>query len=362
MTQNVLVKSFEGSAALPVVPSWRFPVRPTPSYQDVLRDLQYATQAGDVVFAPALKLLLDEAVQLAAEGHKMSAQAYQIRVMAVKVAYQSLLEMETTHAVAKQIQMRQRKLYRDEFWDFLPQAKEFARASDPRILCSDGNVDKALYFAVKRLVDIVVAALLLIAFSPVMLLIAFMIKRDSQGPVIFSQERVGAHQRVRAGVVTWEVRNFRFYKFRSMYRDVDQTLHKEYIERWVQGQAEDSGDKKARFKLSNDPRITPIGHFLRKASLDELPQLFNVLKGDMSLVGPRPVPLYEVNLYQDEHYERLASMPGITGLWQVEGRGHVGFEEQVRLDIQYIYHQSFWYDLKLMFLTIPAVLSARGAK
>jgi lipopolysaccharide/colanic/teichoic acid biosynthesis glycosyltransferase len=147
-----------------------------------------------------------------------------------------------------------------------------------------------------------------------------------------------------------------------MYQDVDQTLHKDYIERWIKGQAEESGDEKARFKLTNDPRITPMGHFLRKTSLDELPQLFNVLKGDMSLVGPRPVPIYEVNLYQDEHYERLASIPGMTGLWQVEGRGHVGFEEQVRLDIQYIYHQSVWYDLKLMFLTIPAVLSARGAK
>jgi len=282
-------------------------------------------------------------------------------VMAVKAAYQALLEMETTHPVARRIQQRQRRLYRDEFWDFLPRIKQ-AEPCEQRILCSDGNVDKAMYFAVKRMVDIVLATLLLIVFSHVMLLIALLIKLDDDGPVFFTQKRVGARQRVRAGVVTWEVRNFRFYKFRSMYQNVDQTLHKQYIERWINGEAEDSGDKKARFKLTNDPRITPIGHFLRKSSLDELPQLFNVLKGDMSLVGPRPVPIYEVNLYQDEHYERLASVPGITGLWQVEGRGHVGFEEQVRLDIQYIHEQSLLYDFKLLFLTIPAVLSARGAK
>jgi len=347
---------------LPAVPSWHLPMRLTLSYRDVMRDLQYAAQAGDETFAPALELVLDEAIELAHESRNFPAQSYQMHLAAVKIAFQSLLEMETTHPVAHRIQKRYQKLYSDNFWNFLPQAAASVDCPDPRILCSAGNVDKSSYFLVKRIVDIALATFLLILFAPLMLVIALLIKHDSEGPVFFTQERVGARQRVRAGVVTWEVRNFRFYKFRSMYQNVDQTIHKEYIGRWIHGQAEDSGDKKARFKLTNDPRITPIGHILRKTSLDELPQLFNVLKGEMSLVGPRPVPIYEVNLYEDAHYERLASLPGMTGLWQVEGRGHVGFEDQVRLDIQYIYHQSVWYDLKLMFLTIPAVLSARGAK
>jgi lipopolysaccharide/colanic/teichoic acid biosynthesis glycosyltransferase len=125
-------------------------------------------------------------------------------------------------------------------------------------------------------------------------------------------------------------------------------------------QASDEGGPK--FKLSNDPRVTRVGHILRKTSLDELPQLVNVLKGEMSLVGPRPLPTYEVAEYQAWHRERLAALPGITGLWQVQGRCEVTFEEQVQMDIEYVRNQSLWQDIKILLSTIPAVVSGRGAE
>ncbi|MGH9896190.1 MAG: sugar transferase, partial [bacterium] len=118
----------------------------------------------------------------------------------------------------------------------------------------------------------------------------------------------------------------------------------------------------ARFKLSNDPRVTRVGRVLRRMSLDELPQLFNVLKGEMSLVGPRPVPLYEVAEYGESDTERLAALPGITGLWQVRGRAEIPFSEMVRLDCEYVRNQSLWLDLKILAATIPAVVSGRGAR
>ena len=222
--------------------------------------------------------------------------------------------------------------------------------------------ERPFYFACKRCLDVVLAMLLLILSSPLMLLIAILIKLDTPGPVIFVQERVGARRRCKDGRTIWEIRTFPFYKFRSMVKDADQSIHKAYIEAFVEGRAVASDAAGGIFKLTNDPRVTRIGWILRKTSLDELPQLVNVLKGDMSLVGPRPVPTYEVATYDARHWKRLAVLPGITGLWQVKGRCQVSFEDMVRIDIEYIDNQSLWLDLKILFLTILAVLSGRGAE
>jgi lipopolysaccharide/colanic/teichoic acid biosynthesis glycosyltransferase len=209
--------------------------------------------------------------------------------------------------------------------------------------------------------DLVLAISLLIILLPLMLLIAILIKLDTPGPIFFVQERVGARRRQRDGQTSWEIHSFPFYKFRSMVQDADQSLHQAYIRVWVEGRASASTASGAKFKLANDPRVTRVGKLLRKTSLDELPQLVNVLKGEMSLVGPRPVPTYEVAQYHARHYRRLAALPGITGLWQVKGRCQVSFEEMVDMDIEYIHDQSLWMDIKILALTIPAVVSGRGA-
>lgn len=219
--------------------------------------------------------------------------------------------------------------------------------------------DRSLYFSCKRCVDVVLATLLLILLSPLMLLIAVLVRLDTPGPVIFVQERVGARRRSRDGRTIWEIRHFPFYKFRSMVRDADQSVHQAYIKAYVEGRV---GPSDAKFKLTDDPRVTRVGQILRKTSLDELPQLVNVLKGEMSLVGPRPLPTYEVAQYQPWHRERLAALPGITGFWQVKGRCQVSFEEQIHMDIEYVRNRSLWLDIKILFLTIPAVLSGRGAE
>jgi lipopolysaccharide/colanic/teichoic acid biosynthesis glycosyltransferase len=230
------------------------------------------------------------------------------------------------------------------------------------IILDNTSRNRFMYFACKRCMDVLIATMLLVLLSPLMLLIAVLIKLDTPGPVIFVQERVGARQRCKNGRRVWEAQNFPFYKFRSMVRDADQSLHQAYIEAWVEGHVKASDVARVKFKLTDDPRVTGVGRVLRKTSLDELPQLINVLKGEMSLVGPRPVPTYEVAKYEARHYERLATQPGITGLWQVNGRCQVSFEEMIRMDIEYIRHQSLWLDIKILFLTIPAVLSGRGAE
>ncbi|MFL5735304.1 MAG: sugar transferase [Chloroflexia bacterium] len=225
-----------------------------------------------------------------------------------------------------------------------------------------GDRDKPFNFYCKRVIDVSLAMLLLILLSPVILLIAIVIKLDTPGPVFFAQERVGAGRRSREGLLSWEIRNFRMYKFRSMFHQADNSRHEEYIKAWIAGRAEADNGTETKFKLTNDPRITRVGRIIRKSSLDELPQLINVLKGEMSLVGPRPVPTYEVAEYEEWHCERLAALPGMTGIWQVKGRSQVPFEEQVRMDIEYVRNQSPWLDLQLMLLTIPAVLTGRGAQ
>jgi lipopolysaccharide/colanic/teichoic acid biosynthesis glycosyltransferase len=218
------------------------------------------------------------------------------------------------------------------------------------------------YFTVKRSLDVLVAGLLLILLLPLIVIIAVLIMLDSPGPIFFTQERVGAKPQWLGKQAIWIIRNFTMYKFRSMVQNADPAVHEAYIRDFVEGRARPLPNTDGKFKLTNDPRVTRIGRFLRKFSLDELPQLLNVLKGDMSLVGPRPVPPYEVACYGNGHHKRLAALPGITGYWQIKGRCRVTFEEMIRMDLEYIRNASLWFDLKILLLTVPAVLSRRGAE
>jgi lipopolysaccharide/colanic/teichoic acid biosynthesis glycosyltransferase len=194
----------------------------------------------------------------------------------------------------------------------------------------------------KRLLDVIGSLTLLVALSPVFLLIAALIKLTDRGPVLFWQKRVGR----------WG-REFRFPKFRSMVVNAEQ-LKDKLLEHNDHGQS-------VTFKMKHDPRITWIGRIIRRGSLDELPQLWCVLKGEMSLVGPRPPVPREVALYTLSDRRRLDAMPGLTCIWQVSGRGDIPFPEQVALDVRYIESQSLWLDIKLLFQTSPAVLLGKGA-
>jgi len=201
----------------------------------------------------------------------------------------------------------------------------------------------------------IVGSLLALTFGlPLFLAVALAVKLTSRGPVVFLQERVGQNGK-----------KFDFLKFRSMYVDSDQTIHQEYTRALIENanSAGPSHDGQVHYKLTADPRVTPVGRFLRKSSLDELPQFVNVLKGEMSLVGPRPPLPYEVECYQVWHRRRLlAAKPGITGLWQVEGRSRVKFDDMVRMDLRYSTSWSIWMDIKILLQTPRAVLSANGAR
>jgi lipopolysaccharide/colanic/teichoic acid biosynthesis glycosyltransferase len=231
-----------------------------------------------------------------------------------------------------------------------------------RIALLADRSDASLYFGCKRFMDVTLAGLLVILLFPLLLVIAVLIKLDSPGPIFFTQERVGAKPQLLGRRAIWFIQNFTMYKFRSMVKNADSSVHEAFIRDFVEGRHRPLWEYTGVFKLTNDPRITRLGRFLRKYSLDELPQLLNVLKGDMSLVGPRPVPPYEVACYRNEHLKRLAALPGITGIWQVQGRCRVAFEGMVRMDVEYIRNSSFLLDLKILLLTIPAVLSKRGAE
>jgi exopolysaccharide biosynthesis polyprenyl glycosylphosphotransferase len=208
--------------------------------------------------------------------------------------------------------------------------------------------------SLKRGFDIVGSIIGIAVFMPVMLITALAIKATSPGPVIFRQARLG-----KQGMP------FTFYKFRSMYTNTDDRIHREYIRDLIDGNHEkvNQGDgEEPFFKIKSDPRITPVGKFIRKTSIDELPQFFNVLKGDMSLVGPRPPLAYEAEKYQAWHLRRILEMkPGITGLWQVEGRSRTDWDDTVRLDIRYIQNWSLLFDLKILIKTVGEVLRGVGA-
>jgi lipopolysaccharide/colanic/teichoic acid biosynthesis glycosyltransferase len=243
------------------------------------------------------------------------------------------------------------------------------------------------YRYAKRTLDIVVSATVLLVLSPLLAITSLVIILTSKGPALFRQQRVGEGGRI-----------FTMYKFRSMYEDADHTLHQVAYAHFVAGRGGNGKVDREALELAGitlatdadaalldgtprhiswlrarlhrlrpmlhaeDPRITPVGALLRFTSIDELPQLWNVLMGDMTLVGPRPPIPYEVRLYRPKHLHRLRVRPGVTGFWQIYGRNKVPFETMIDMDIQYIKSRTFWLDVKLLLLTLPAVLLSRGGK
>lgn len=240
-----------------------------------------------------------------------------------------------------------------EEWD-----QELSRPSNPALYpdLSRRDDSRRLFRALKRYMDVAGSVLALVLFAPLFLAIALAVKLTSEGPILFRQRRVGQHGK-----------SFVFLKFRSMYINNDPSLHQDYVRDLIAGKAErkpsnGNGNGNGVYKLTVDPRITSVGAFLRKTSLDELPQFFNVLRGEMSLVGPRPAIPYEVEAYDIWHRRRvLEAKPGITGLWQVNGRSKVKFDEMVRLDLRYAQSWSPWLDLKILLRTPGAVFTGDGA-
>ena len=220
--------------------------------------------------------------------------------------------------------------------------------------------DLELHFApskissgIKRAIDIIGSGTLLLVLGPVLAAIALIIKLTSDGAVLFKQDRIG-----RFG------QRFKCLKFRTMYINNDPKIHQDYVKQYIEGNMEQKAEPAAPavYKITSDSRVTPIGRFLRKTSLDEIPQFCNVLQGTMSLVGPRPPLPYEFEIYDIWHRRRVVEVkPGVTGLWQVGGRSHLKFDEMVRLDLQYCRTWSLWLDLKILLATPGAVISGEGA-
>lgn len=197
----------------------------------------------------------------------------------------------------------------------------------------------------KRLFDIMTAAMLLILTSPILIIVALAIKFDSRGPIIFKQVRIGKYQK-----------KFNFYKFRSMYVGSNEAIHRDYIKNLLTKESEEKHEGLTTYKLTHDPRITRVGAFIRKTSIDELPQLINVLEGQMSMIGPRPAISYEIEYHDKDMLKRFSVKPGITGLWQVNGRSALTYRQMVEMDLYYIEHWSLWLDIKIAFKTLPQIL------
>jgi lipopolysaccharide/colanic/teichoic acid biosynthesis glycosyltransferase len=202
------------------------------------------------------------------------------------------------------------------------------------------------FFIAKRILDYFLSIMSLIVVIPLSAIIVVAIRLDSPGAAIFKQKRVGINGKL-----------FYMYKFRSMYENSDQSLHKQHIDAFASGML----DISKGVKIKEDPRVTRVGRILRKTSLDELPQIINVLNGTMTIVGPRPLPVYEVEHFNLWHDERLNILPGITGYWQVYGRSAVSFNDQLRYDIHYVKNMSFWLDIKLIIRTFWVVFTEKGA-
>jgi lipopolysaccharide/colanic/teichoic acid biosynthesis glycosyltransferase len=212
---------------------------------------------------------------------------------------------------------------------------------------------KKIPLAIKRFIDVVGSGAALVFLSPVYVAIGLAIKASSKGPVLFKQERLGQYGKP-----------FTVLKFRSMRTDCDPKIHQQYVEQFIAGQVDGKSSQGARlvFKIQRDPRVTSVGRLIRKTSLDELPQFWNVLCGDMSLVGPRPAIAYEFRAYEAWHRRRVLEIkPGITGLWQVTGRSRTRFDDMVRLDLKYARAWSIWLDLKILAQTPAAVINGEGA-
>jgi lipopolysaccharide/colanic/teichoic acid biosynthesis glycosyltransferase len=222
------------------------------------------------------------------------------------------------------------------------------------------GVDRPLVHWAKRGIDLVLATLLLVFLAPMFVAVVIAIRLTSPGPATFVQERWGSRRVRRDDGVVWEAYLFPCIKFRTMTQGVDDAAHREHVRAFVNGSL-DGGPEADTFKMVGDARITRLGQVLRRGSIDELPQLINVLRGEMSLVGPRPVPPYEVASYPDDDcLARLGALPGLTGEWQVHGRTSA-FEEMIELDLDYVRRPSLLRDLQLLVLTVPGVWSRRGA-
>lgn len=224
---------------------------------------------------------------------------------------------------------------------------------------------RKMYYFMKRLADVLLAGGLLLALFPVMALTALAIYIYSPGPIFYKQVRVGAKRVRRGHNYYWKTENFTLYKFRTMKVNGDPSQHKAYVQALIQNNSEKANEIRGQqtqvLKLVDDPRIIRPGKFLRKFSLDELPQFWNVLRGDMSMIGPRPALPYEVEVYKPWHMLRLEAQPGISGLQQVTARCSANFDEQVKLDLEYINSQSIWLDLKIALMTPLMILSTKGA-
>jgi len=203
------------------------------------------------------------------------------------------------------------------------------------------------YRLAKRSLDLAASAIGLVLASPLLLGVAIAVRSESEGPILFRQERVGLGGR-----------HFTVFKFRSMHARADEAAHRDYVSRLLARKTAGPGDA-TWVPIAEDPRITRVGGFLRRSHLDELPQLLNIIRGEMSLVGPRPPIPYEVELYEAWQLERLAVTPGLTGLWQASGWGRLSFEEGVRLDLEYVRRRSFWLDVRIIVRTIWQIVTGR---
>lgn len=206
------------------------------------------------------------------------------------------------------------------------------------------------YLLFKRLMDVLIALGLIVLFGSLMLLIMAGIRISSPGPIFYWQTRIGK-----------KGKPFSMLKFRSMQVKNDPDLHRAYVQKLIHENIQPGASSKSNLKMLGDPRITGLGKYLRKFSLDELPQFFNVLRGEMSMVGPRPSLPYEYEVYKEWHKQRLMVLPGITGLWQAMARNTVSFDDMVRIDIEYIQSMNLWLDLKIMFLTPIVMIRGKGA-
>jgi len=253
-------------------------------------------------------------------------------------------------ALASQVESRVRRLLSAKFDEQTLERFSIGVEEYTDVDRAAAGAPKTAHEVVKRAIDVAGSAALLALLSPVFLVVAALIKLKSPGPVLFRQERVG--QRARP---------FTMLKFRTMHVNNDAALHQAYVSQFIE-LGKDSKSHAGTFKITNDPRVTAVGQFLRKSSLDELPQLVNVLRGEMSLVGPRPPIQYEVDKYKLWHRRRvLEAKPGMTGLWQVTGRSRTTFDEMVRLDLRYARGRSVWADLKILLATPRAVIARKGA-
>lgn len=259
-----------------------------------------------------------------------------------EISHQNLLELidkaKDTKATVRLV---------SELYDIISEKVLVEKYLGVPVVMMPQNYNNSLFNAYKRVFDVVFASLALLILTVPLLIIAALIKFSSKGNVFFQDTRIGK-----------DGEPFKFYKFRTMYLNNDDSIHRDFVREYINQGGDEKNDEIK--KITNDPRVTPIGRFLRKTSLDELPQLFNVLRGEMSVVGPRPCLPYEWEQYENWHRRRFSVTPGCTGLWQVSGRSAVDFNDMVILDLFYIDNMSPLFDLKIIFKTIPVMLLAKG--